>query len=121
MTARSFGLWWGTIEGAGITTLAEVAGTAGFGSISTTPAMYFDARAHGATDKELRQVLDRAGVTVAIIDPLIHGLPGSRDPESVARRFRSTFEYGADDAFGAAEALGATSRTTWVLPRRSIS
>ena len=107
MTARSFGLWWGTIEGADITTLAEVAGAAGFGTISTTPAMYFDARAQGASDDDLREVLARAGVTVAVIDPLIHGLPGSRDPESVARRFRSTFEYGAQDAFRAAEALGA--------------
>ena len=50
MTARSFGLWWGTIEGAGIATLAEVAGAAGFGSISVTPAMYFEARAQGASD-----------------------------------------------------------------------
>ncbi|MEO5842997.1 MAG: TIM barrel protein [Acidimicrobiales bacterium] len=109
MTARSFGLWWGTIEGADIATLAEVAGAAGFGTISATPAMYFDARARGASEDDLRRSLARADVTVAVIDPLIHGLPGSRDPESVARRFRSTFEYGAHDAFHAAEALGATS------------
>ncbi|MEO8696165.1 MAG: sugar phosphate isomerase/epimerase family protein [Acidimicrobiales bacterium] len=109
MTARSFGLWWGTVEGADIATLAEVAGAAGFGSISSTPAMYFDARARGASDDDLRELLARTGVTVAVIDPLIRGLPGSLDPESVARRFRSTFEYGADDAFRAAEALGARS------------
>jgi len=109
MTARSFGLWWGTIEGAGIATLAEVAGAAGFGAISVTPAMYFAARAQGASDGDLRELLARAGVTVAVIDPLIHGLPGSREPASVAARFRATFEYGADDAFRAAEALGARS------------
>jgi sugar phosphate isomerase/epimerase len=109
MTARSYGLWWGTIEGAGIATLAEVAGAAGFGSISVTPAMYFEARAQGSGDDELRSLLARADVTVAMIDPLIHGLPGSRDPEAVARRFRATFEHGADDAFRAGEALGAKS------------
>jgi sugar phosphate isomerase/epimerase len=109
MTARSFGLWWGTVEGADIVTLAEVAGAAGFGSISITPAMYFDARARGLTDADLRAALVRADVTVAMIDPLIHGLPGSRDPASVARRFRATFEHGAADAFQAAQAVGATA------------
>jgi sugar phosphate isomerase/epimerase len=109
MTARSFGLWWGTVEGASLTTLAEVAGAAGFGSISVTPAMYFAARDEGMSDDELAAVLGRTGVTVAMIDPLIAGLPGSRDPASVARRFRSTFEYGAADAFRAARALGAKS------------
>lgn len=109
MTARSFGLWWGTIEGAGIATLAEVAGAAGFSTISVTPAMYFDARAQGASDDDLRGLLARANVTVAMIDPLIRGLPGSREPESVARRFRATFEYAAEDAFRAAEALGSPS------------
>ena len=103
----SFGLWWGTIEGAPLATLAEVAGAAGFASISVTPAMYFETREQGLSDADLRELLARAGVTVAMIDPLIHGLPGSPDPASVARRFRSTFEYGAVDAFRAAEALGA--------------
>ena len=109
MTARSFGLWWGTVEGAGIATLTEVAGAAGFGAISVTPAMYFEARAHGSSDDQLRELLALADVTVAMIDPLIYGLPGSRDPASVAPRFRATFEHGADDAFRAAEALGARS------------
>ena len=109
MTARSFGLWWGTIEGASITTLAEVAGAAGFASISVTPAMYFAARDQGLDDANLAAALGAAGVMVAMIDPLIRGLPGARDPQSVARRFRSTFEYGAADAFRAANALGARS------------
>jgi sugar phosphate isomerase/epimerase len=104
---RSFGLWWGTIEGVGVETLAAVAGATGFGSISITPAMYFDARERGLSDHELREVLARAGVTVAMIDPLIRGLPGARDPSSVPRRFRATFEHDTDDAFAAAEAVGA--------------
>jgi sugar phosphate isomerase/epimerase len=107
MTAHSFGLWWGTIEGAGAETLATVAGDAGFGTISITPAMYFDARARGQSDDTLRGIFAHAGVTVAMIDPLIRGLPGARDPSSVPRRFRSTFEHDAADAFRAAEAVGA--------------
>jgi sugar phosphate isomerase/epimerase len=89
--------------------LAEVAGTAGFGSISVTPAMYFTAREQGLSDGQLRELLAHANVTVAIIDPLIHGLPGAPDPASMGRRFRATFEHGEDDAFRAAEALGATA------------
>ena len=109
MTARSFGLWWGTIEGVDIETLAEVAGAAGFGSISITPAMYFDARARGLSYSDLRAVLASADVTVAMIDPLIRGLPGSREPATVARRFRPTFEHGTTDVFQAAQAVGARS------------
>jgi len=109
MTARSFGLWWGTVEGAGIATLAEVAGAAGFGCISVTPAMYFEALAQGSSNDQLRGLLAQAEVTVAMIDPLIHGLPGSPDPASMAPRFRATFEHGAEDVFRAAEALGARS------------
>ena len=108
MTVRSYGLWWGTIEGATLPELAEVAGAAGFGAISVTPAMYFDAL-EGRSDAQLREMLAVADVTVAIIDPLIRGLPGAPDPASMARRFRATFEYGEDDAFRAAEALGATA------------
>src|SRR4051794_16283255 len=109
MTGRSYGLWWGTIEGATLPELAEVAGAAGFGSISVTPAMYFAARDGGLSDAQLRDLLARADVTVALIDPLIHGLPGAPDPASMGRRFRATFEHGEDDAFLAAEALGATA------------
>jgi len=109
MTVRSYGLWWGTIEGATLPELADVAGAAGFGSISVTPAMYFAAREAGLSDAELRDLLTRADVTVALIDPLIHGLPGAPDPASMGRRFRATFEHGEDDAFLAAEALGATA------------
>jgi sugar phosphate isomerase/epimerase len=109
MTVRSYGLWWGTIEGATLPELAEVAGAAGFGAISVTPAMYFAALDEGRSDAQLRELLAVENVTVAIIDPLIRGLPGAPDPASMARRFRATFEYGEDDAFRAAEALGATA------------
>lgn len=109
MTLRSFGLWWGTVEGASIAELAAVAGAAGFGSISVTPAMYFAMREQGMSDADLKSLLADSNVSVAMIDPLIKGLPGSPDPASMAPRFRPTFEHGADDAFHAAEALGATA------------
>jgi sugar phosphate isomerase/epimerase len=104
---RSLGLWWGTLEGAGLDALAAAAQAAGFAQISVSPPMYFAARAGGTSDAELRRGLADRGLRVAMIDPLIRGLPGSPLPEQVPRRFRATFERGADDCLAAAEALDA--------------
>jgi sugar phosphate isomerase/epimerase len=87
--------------------LAASASRAGFTDISITPSMYYIARAQGCTDAELRAELDDHGVSVAVIDPLIRGLPGSLSPDAVGPRFRSTFEHGEDDCYRAAEAVGA--------------
>ena len=99
---KSLGLWWGTVEGAGIPELAGAARAAGFDQISVSPPLYFAARASGATDAELRRVLSDNGLSVAMLDPLIRGLPGSPLPEQVARRFRATFEHGEVACFRAA-------------------
>jgi sugar phosphate isomerase/epimerase len=101
------GLWWGSVEGAGIRELALAARGAGFARISVSPPMYFAARARGESDAELRRSLADRGLSVAMIDPLIRGLPGSPLPDQVPRRFRPTFEHGEDDCYRAAEALGA--------------
>lgn len=100
------GLWWGTIEGAGVVDLIDAAAAAGFSDISITPAMYFAARAQGLTDAELRARLDERGVSVGVIDPLLRGMPGAPSPEEVGPRFRSTFEHGEDDCYRIADALG---------------
>lgn len=104
---RPLGLWWGTVEGAGLEELACAARAADCAQISVSPPMYFAARARGLGDAELRRMLSDSGVTVAMIDPLIRGLPGSPLPEQVPRRFRPTFEHGEEDCARAAEALGA--------------
>jgi sugar phosphate isomerase/epimerase len=99
-------LWWGSLEGADLETLARCAGRAGFAAVSATPAMVFAAQArHGAA---LRRVLDASGVHVVMIDPLLRGLPGSCDPATVSPRWRSTFEHDEDDCHRAADAVGAT-------------
>jgi sugar phosphate isomerase/epimerase len=103
------GLWWGTVEGVGIDGVVSAAATAGFSDISVTPAMYFAARDDGRRDRELRAMLVDHDVTVAMIDPLLRGLPGSMHPDRAGRRFRSTFEHDEDDCYRAADALGATA------------
>lgn len=104
LNART-GLWWGSLEGADLETLIACAGRAGFTDVSTTPAMYFAARAGGKTDADLRALLDEHGVRVAVIDPLMRGLPGACAPEQVSKRWRATFEHGEDDCYLVAEAL----------------
>jgi sugar phosphate isomerase/epimerase len=100
-------LCWGTVEGTPLPELVDVAAAAGFAGITVTPAMYFAARAEGHTDAELRARLDDQGVAASVVDPLLAALPGCPAPESVAPRFRATFEHGEADAFRAALALGA--------------
>src|ERR1700738_3911035 len=108
MTARataSVGLWWGTAEGVGLPELIEVAAATGYGAISVTPSMYFEAVAEGHTDAELRARLDDSGVAVGVVDPLIRGLPGCPPAAEGGPRFRSTFDHGEDDCYRVAEAL----------------
>jgi sugar phosphate isomerase/epimerase len=101
-------LWWGSLEGADLVSLIVAAGAAGFGEVSSTPAMYFAARNSGRSDAELRTVLDDNGVVVSVVDPLLRGLPGACGPDKVGRRWRSTFEHGEDDCHLVADALGAS-------------
>jgi len=106
--ARGSALWWGSLEGADLVALIDAAAGAGFSEVSSTPAMYFAARAGGLTDAALRSLLDAHGVAVSVIDPLLCGLPGACAPDKVGRRWRSTFEHDEDDCHRAADALGAT-------------
>lgn len=108
MTHEGPALWWGSLEGADLATLVACAGGAGFSEVSITPAMYFAARAGGASDAGLRALLADNGVVVSVIDPLLRGLPGACEPDKVGRRWRSTFEHDEDECHVAADALGAT-------------
>ncbi len=103
----SVGLWWGTAEGVALPELIDVAAATGYGAISVTPSMYFEAVAGGHDVAELRARLDDTGVVVGVVDPLIRGLPGCPPPSEVGPRFRSTFEHGEDDCYRVAEALRA--------------
>jgi sugar phosphate isomerase/epimerase len=105
--SRSLGLWWGTAEGVGLPELIEVAAGTGYGTISLSPSMYFEALSRGYTDADLRARLEDSGVVVGVVDPLIRGLPGSPDPAEVGPRFRSTFEHDEADCYRVAEALAA--------------
>src|SRR5581483_9169689 len=61
-------LCWGTAEGTALPELIDLAAATGYGAITTTPAMYFAARAAGHSDADLRARLDGHGVGVAVVD-----------------------------------------------------
>jgi sugar phosphate isomerase/epimerase len=102
----SAGLWWGTVERAGLPELIDVAAAAGYDGISITPSMYFAARDAGHSDEDLRARLEHAGVAVRMVDPLIRGLPGCPSPSEVGPRFRATFDHGEEDCYVVTGALG---------------
>jgi sugar phosphate isomerase/epimerase len=99
-------LCWGTVESVDLLTLADAAAAAGFPSISVTPAMALAALDDSSPAALARQVAER-GVRVALVDPLMRGLPGCPSPDDVAPRFRSTFVAGEDDCYRVAEVFGA--------------
>ncbi|MCB0994974.1 MAG: sugar phosphate isomerase/epimerase [Acidimicrobiales bacterium] len=100
-------LCWGTVEGVGALELARVAALAGFDTISLTPAMVLEgAEQAGSIDGLAGRIAD-AGVGMAMIDPLMRGLPGAPEPDQVGRRFRSTFLHGEDVVLDVALGLGA--------------
>src|SRR5581483_12471245 len=73
-------LCWGTAEGTALPELIDLAAATGYGAITTTPAMYFAARAAGHSDADLRARLDGHGVGVAVVDPLLAPSRGARHP-----------------------------------------
>lgn len=87
--------------------LARVAAGAGFDTVSVTPAMFVEAVGQLGSDQAVADAVAATGTGVAMIDPLIRGLPGAPPPESVGRRFRATFEHGEEVVVRAARSLGA--------------
>ena len=102
-------LCWGSVEGTAMPELFEVAAVAGFAGVTVTPAMYFAAVERGMSGAGLRARLDDHGIRVSVVDPLLAALPGCPSPDSVAPRFRSTFEHDEDDCYRVAHDLGATT------------
>ena len=104
---RRLELCWGTLHGAPLETLLAAAAAGGFGAVSATPAMYALASPGGRNDADLGRLMDDLGVGVSVIDPLISPLPGTPSPDEVGADYRHLFAATEEDAYRAAEALGA--------------
>jgi sugar phosphate isomerase/epimerase len=98
-------LCWGTVMGTPLRQLITTAAEVGFGAVTITPQLYFEARQAGASDADLLRWLDESGVRITLLDPLMSALPGSPEPSSVGPTFRALFEATERDCFRVAEAL----------------
>ena len=97
----------GTVPRAGFAELADAAAAGGFRGISVQPHLYERARAEGASDAELRRLLDDRGLEIAELDALLSWLPGAPPPAEGAAgaMLRTT----AEDFFRIADAIGGRS------------
>ena len=100
-------LCWGTVNASTVIELAEAAASAGFRSISVSPRLFEATRAAGVRDDALRAVLESYDVRVAVIEPLLSGLPGAHTPESAPPDHRTLYEFTEDYCYAMAEAIGA--------------
>jgi sugar phosphate isomerase/epimerase len=97
-------LCWGTVADSSIEDLLRAGAAGGFAAVTVTPHM---TRAVVDGGRELRQVMEDTGVRVSVIDPLIVALPGTPGPDDVDPAYRRFFAYGEEQAFAAAELVGA--------------
>jgi sugar phosphate isomerase/epimerase len=101
------GLCCGTIEKANLKELIEVAGRYGFSALDTKPGLYLDARAAGASDADLRALLEINGVRIEVIDTFGPILPGIDKSLPFRERDRPGLEMPEDIGFHLAEVLEA--------------
>jgi sugar phosphate isomerase/epimerase len=98
--------------GSGVPFRSRVAATraGGFDHLSLWGRDYEDARNEGLNDRDLRTILDDAGLAVAELDPAWWWLPGAADvhiaPEHDTERI---FSFGEAELFAVADAVGARS------------
>ena len=100
-------LCWGTVNAATMIELIDAAVVGGYRSISVSPRLYAATRAAGVRDEAVRAVLEAHDVSVAVIEPLLSGLPGAHTPESAPPEHRTLYEFTEDYCYAMAEAVGA--------------
>jgi len=104
---RDLMLCWGTVNSRTMLDLIEAAAVGGYRSISVSPRLYRATQAAGISDSALRSALYSQDVNVAVIEPLLSGLPGALTPETAPREHRSLYEFTEDDCYTMADAIGA--------------
>ena len=100
-------LCWGTVNAPTMLELIDAAAAGGFESISVSPRLYEATRAAGVGREALRGALHSHDVRVAVIEPLLNGLPGALTPDSAPPEHRSLYEFTEDYCYSMAEAVEA--------------
>src|SRR5262245_13135792 len=100
-------LCWGTVNAPTMLDLMDESAAGGYQSISVSPRLYEATRAAGVGRETLRGALHSHGVRVAVIEPLLTGLPGAHTPDSAPPEHRSLYEFDEDYCYSMAEAIEA--------------
>jgi len=100
-------LCWGTVNAATMLELIDAAAIGGYGSISVSPRLYAATLAGGISNETLRSALSAQNIRVAVIEPLLNGLPGAHTPDSAPPEHRTLYEFTEDYCYAMAEAVGA--------------
>jgi sugar phosphate isomerase/epimerase len=100
-------LCWGTVNASTMLELIDAAAVGGYDSISVSPRLYAASLTAGVTNEMLRAALDAQNVRVAVIEPLLSGLPGAHTPDSAPPEHRTLYEFTEDYCYAMAEAIGA--------------
>src|SRR5690349_20290432 len=89
-------LCWGTVNAPTMFDLIDAASVGGYSSISVSPRLFDATRAAGVGRETLRGALHSKGVRVAVIEPLLSGLPGAHTPETAPPEHCSLYEFTED-------------------------
>ncbi len=111
----------GTIPQASFHARVAAAAEAGFSAVSLFASNYYGARGEGLDDSELRRILSDYGIVVAELDPLIRWIPGAELGSEVNAQGAAFFQYGEEDFYVIADALGARSINVVVVTDTSFS
>lgn len=98
-------LCWGTLRQASLCELMAAASANGFRAITVSPLLYEEALI-SATPDQLRQQLDRLGLTVSALEALTGCLPGAPAIEIVDPAFRRAHGVSFSQGLDVADALG---------------
>jgi sugar phosphate isomerase/epimerase len=107
MSDAELTLWAGSVLPYSLDERLRAATAGGFAATSLFPIDVWRAREAGIDDAELRGRFERAGVRVAVIDPLARWLPTWRRPVDLPADDPALGDFDAEDVFAMATALGA--------------
>jgi 4-hydroxyphenylpyruvate dioxygenase len=105
-------LWDGTVRNKGFDERIEAAVAGGFSEMSLSPLAYKGFVEGGLRPKEMRAMMEDAGVRVAILDPLTKWLPRWEPPADIAKEWFDFFDFDEDEIFRIADSLGVDSICT---------
>jgi sugar phosphate isomerase/epimerase len=106
-------LWSGTVRASPLAERIAAAATAGYSELSLSPSDYRRAGDGGLTGRDMRRMVEDAGLAVACFDPFTKWLPEWNPPAHLSPEAWAVIGADESEFLTAAEALGARSMTVF--------